>query len=75
MTTQIKSGEIRRTREYNDGSYLLQMKNHKMKISKDGEVVRSNDWDKVKQLADHHDLFTWDIVNNETKVLYLGWTA
>jgi len=75
MTTQVKTGEIQRVRECFDGGYIIRIARHKMKISKEGEVVRSSDWDKVKQLADHHPLFTWDIVGNETVVLYLGWTS
>lgn len=73
--TEVQCGEIKRTKEYTDGGYKIRIGTHWMKISKDGVVTNSNNWNKVKQLADNHPLFTWDIDNNETIVLYLGWTA
>jgi hypothetical protein len=73
--TEVQCGEIKRVKECTDGGYVIRIDNHRMKISKDGTVVQSNDWNKVKHLADHHPLFAWEMEDNQTVVVYLGWTT
>ena len=72
MAIETQCGEIRRTKEFTDGSYRIRIAQCKMRISLEGEVIKSDNWDYVKHLADHHPLFTWDNSDNMTKVLYLG---